>query len=145
MNLNLEYMVKIGESPATIYYTFDIKTKMIRGVRVTGNVELHQVRWVMTNAPTSENDLVKNFQKRVGKKVMIKFLPLDISFDDFWEKYGNKVGKKKRTEHLWSLLNTEDRQKAMVYMEEYNSHLRRNPTLTKLYPETYLFQERWNN
>lgn len=88
-------MVKIGDNPATIYYSFDGKTKMVRGVRITGNVELHQVRWVLSNAPSSEGDLIKNFQKRVGKKVIIKYVPVDITFADFWEKYGNKIGKKK--------------------------------------------------
>ncbi|AEL24335.1 hypothetical protein Cycma_0560 [Cyclobacterium marinum DSM 745] len=145
MNLNLEYMVKIGDNPATIYYSFDGKTKMVRGVRITGNVELHQVRWVLSNAPSSEGDLIKNFQKRVGKKVIIKYVPVDITFADFWEKYGNKIGKKKRAEHLWGLLNTEERQKAIAYLDSYNSYLRQNPNITKLYPETYLSQERWNN
>ena len=40
---------------------------------------------------------------------------------------------------------TEERQKAIAYLDSYNSYLRQNPNITKLYPETYLSQERWNN
>lgn len=142
--MNLRYQVRIGNNPAVIFYEFHPKTKAIRAIRIESDaIELHQVKWLMQNAPKNEQDLINNFASKFGKKIYIVFAPQNISFDDFWNKFNNKVGNKPRAKKLWGLLSDVDQMAAFTYIETYNAHLRSNPSLTKLYPETYLSQERW--
>jgi hypothetical protein len=68
----------------------------------------------------------------------------DLSFIRFWNTYSYKVGKKARAERLWETLSPVDRQRALDFIGQYNAHLTVS-NHARLYPETYLAQERWNN
>jgi hypothetical protein len=75
----------------------------------------------------------------------IELLPSDLSFEAFWEAYGNKVGKKKRSEELWKLLSEADKQAALMGVKKYKNWKAQNPSVQMLYPETFLSQRRFEN
>jgi hypothetical protein len=81
--------------------------------------------------------------KRFGWQ--LKKIEEDLSFESFWERYNHKVGNKKRAERLWNQLSKKEKAKAMAFLKRYESYLNQNPGIAKLYPETYLNQQRWNN
>lgn len=67
----------------------------------------------------------------------------DLSFDRFWLEYAYKIGNKKRAENLWNKLKDADRIQSLSYLKTYDTHLAMHPGQSKLYPETYLNQRRW--
>ena len=69
----------------------------------------------------------------------------DLSFEKFWNTYGNKVGNKKRSKRLWGQLNPTERARALAYIKVYDNYLWQNKGIAKAYPETYLNQKRWEN
>lgn len=78
-------------------------------------------------------------------KFTVDLLPADTSFEAFWNAYGNKVGKKERTQQLWKLMSEDKRLLAMAGIKKYKNWLILNTAVQMLYPETYLSQKRWEN
>ncbi len=103
---------------------------------------IQQSNWLARHFPTT-HELLRTLIARYGWQV--KEVPQDLSFTAFWNAYRHKVGNKKRAERLWNGLSKEDKAKAIAYLPRYESYLAQNPGIAKLYPETYLNQERWNN
>ncbi|WP_394749501.1 hypothetical protein [Spongiimicrobium salis] len=68
----------------------------------------------------------------------------DISFDAFWESYGQKT-KKTRSSTLWKKLSDADRIKALEGIRRYNNYLRLHNGIAKMNPDTYLYQRRWED
>lgn len=75
----------------------------------------------------------------------IELLPTDLSFEAFWEAYGNKIGKKTRAQELWKLLSESDKQAALIGVKKYKQWKALNPSVQMLYPETFLSQRRFEN
>lgn len=75
----------------------------------------------------------------------VEQLQQDLSFNAFWNAYSYKVGNKTRAEKLWNALKDTDKAKAFSYLKTYANYLLLNPSIQKLYPETYLSQKRFNN
>lgn len=80
-----------------------------------------------------------------GSSAVITPIKEDLSFDRFWIEYDNKVGNKKRAEKLWTELSEQNKLLALKYIKRYDSLLKIQNGIAKLYPETYLNQKRWNN
>ena len=78
------------------------------------------------------------------KGIRIDLVPDNLTFEHFWNSYGNKVGDKKRTQKLWDNLPDSDRVAALAKIKAYDIWLSKN-TIAKVYPETYLSQRRWEN
>ena len=89
--------------------------------------------------------MMKAFTALHSDKFRIQPLIIDTNFDTFWTMYGNKVGKKERTQQLWKLLPDEEKHRALSGIKKYKNWLLQNPSVQMLYPETYLSQKRWEN
>lgn len=97
--------------------------------------------------------LVQHFPWRIdilkewGKKpnISVRESEPDLSFENFWEVYAYKKGNKKRAITLWKTLSKANKAAALAYLPKYESHLAVNKGQSKLYAETYLNQQRWNN
>src|ERR1035437_1617256 len=76
--------------------------------------------------------------------VTITEIKEEISFDQFWDKYDDKINSsRKKAEQKWNRMNRSDRFKAYRFIPRYFSNI---PTGTrKKYAETYLNAELWNN
>lgn len=68
--------------------------------------------------------------------------PLNVPFEDFWNLYGKKVGRKK-AEAKWKRLSNKDRAAIMEHLPNY---IRNTPDVQyRKNPETYLNSESWND
>lgn len=68
---------------------------------------------------------------------------LNISFDDFWDLYDKKVGKKEKLISKWNSLSETEKQKIMDYIPKYkiqqpNKSFRKDPM-------TFFNNESWND
>lgn len=79
-----------------------------------------------------------------SKHFNIELLEQNLSFKSFWDAYNYKVGNKRRTEKIWNALTDVDKAKAINYIKRYDNWLLQG-NIQKLYPETYLYQKRYDN
>lgn len=87
----------------------------------------------------------RTFEVFVTKSNSNKLLiPEDLSFEKFWNLYAYKVGKLPRVRKLWSELSDIDKADVLMSIPRYNAWLR-GRSIERVYPETYLNQERWKN
>lgn len=104
-----------------------------------------QLRWLLTNFPLTFKNLEAIKPKIKGR---IEEVPVDVSFDGFWEAYGKKLNRK-RCEPLWRKLTESDQITCIKSIPAYNSYLKRMNGRAKLDPENYLrteaFQNPWNS
>jgi len=112
-----------------------------------GILTAKQMKWLFSsgNFPTIESvmttvwipNLKQNFEISVGE--------IDLSFDNFWNSYGNKVGRRKETRNAWDRLPKADKIKTLLSIPRYQNYLRYFPKQQKAYPSTYLSQEYYLN
>lgn len=69
---------------------------------------------------------------------------LTFSFEDFWNKYGKKINRK-RCEPLFAKLSESNRTNAVLGIAKYDKYLKVQSWRTKADPESYLRNEMWNN
>lgn len=70
------------------------------------------------------------------KITLIEILP-DLSFASFWKAYNYSAGSKKKAEAIWTKMPEDKRTKAMLYLANYDRHLRDKGT-AKAYATSYL-------
>lgn len=100
-----------------------------------------QYGWFLKNVPHNEA-YVANFAQVGNFQV---YAVHSYTFEDFWEMYGYKVGKKERVKKLWENLTEIEQGKCMVSIPKYKRWLNKNEGIAQCYPETYLSQKRWEN
>ncbi len=86
-----------------------------------------------------END-GKNLKEKKSENSEVEIYP---SFDDFWNEYDKKVGKKDKIKKKWEKLSQKTKEDIMGYIPKYkisqpNKQYRKNP-------ETFLNNESWND
>lgn len=81
----------------------------------------------------------------IGMLAIVSPVPKDLSFNAFWEAYDYKVGDKQRAYKLWTALGEADRTLALRAIPKYNVFLKLKPNQDRLYPETFLKQERFRS
>jgi len=82
------------------------------------------------------------FEKIGSLKIVEEVIP--VTFEDFYNEFGNKVGKLK-AETAWKRLTHADQVKAYLYIGRYKSWLKMNPGVAQLHPVTFLNQKRWED
>lgn len=100
-----------------------------------------QFVWFYDNYPKYLSE-VPAFQKQI--KGNLTEVEPSLEFDDFWNNYGYKVGNKPRAKRLWEKLPKKQKLNALAWLKTYESEIART-NVAKLYPETYLSQQRWKN
>lgn len=98
--------------------------------------------YLSRNIPATEEEL-KQMASR-WKCELIE-MPMDLSFDNFWNTYNYKIGNKARAEKLWSKMSDADKTKALMAIPKYERYLKTKNNMEKAYPETYLSQKRYEN
>lgn len=66
-----------------------------------------------------------------------------ISFSDFWDLYGKKVGNKEACEKKWAKLSNDVRKQIMEFVPKFRAGI--TDIKFQPYPETFLNQKRWTN
>lgn len=121
---------------------FEYENGIIKQFTNEAKMTVPQLKWLADHFPVAEKMLIK-MARQYGWQ--LREVQQDLSFEAFWNRYAYKVGNKKRAERLWNKLSEANKIKALNYLSYYDGFLLNNPSINKLYPETYLNQERWNN
>lgn len=114
---------------------------VLREVRLPEGMTEVQYEWLFKNVPKNEA-LVAQFAEQGN---FILYSVRGYAFEDFWEGFGNKLGKKERVKRLWDSLSEVEQDKVMISIVRYKQYLALNPHIAQCYPETYLSQKRWEN
>lgn len=126
----------------SVEYTFNDEGQL-DGFSIQANFTEVQRIWFYERLPTHLDHLTK--LSNLSNTMTIEEVDPDLSFDAFWLKYNHKVGNKKRSEMLWNKLSAAHKLKAINAIAKYHRYLSQRPSMEKLYPETYLSQERFLN
>lgn len=130
-------------------FTGEIKYEYLNGILNGFKIEceLHPDRvWRFVEGLKNyvvEMALVQFFNGR--KDYILKQVPADITFETFWNRYNYKVGNKGRAEKLYNLLPDADKIKCLESIKGYDGYLLNKQNIEKLYPETFLSQQRYNS
>lgn len=109
-----------------------------------GKLDEKQIDWLFNKDrfPYHESRIkgwtaIANLQVDVGQP--------DLSFTNFWNTYGNKVGKRKMAENIWNRMSKADKIKVFINIPKYKTYLKYYPQQQMMYPTTYLNQEAYKN
>lgn len=123
-----------------ILYTYDDSDHLVK-LEISADLSREQHEWILKHIPASASGL--HFISQKVKNSNIVELMQDISFDQFWNKYDEKLrSSKKKSMVKWNKLSQADRNKAFYFISTYN---RNRGSADKKYAETYLNAELWNN
>lgn len=109
-------------------------------LRIDGPMTEAQHEWFFKYVPRLE-ELISVYRSSGVFKVT-KVID-EITFDDFYAEYGNKVGKQKALK-AWNRLPRSEQLKAYAYIGRYKYHVA-TTGIAQAYPATYLNQQRWND
>lgn len=99
------------------------------------------VSWMQQNLPIQEAQILKFFPGMFTVDVVIE----TITFSDFWETYGKKIGKQ-QAEKQWSKLTIAERGKAIRSTPRYKLYCSQSvPPRIMKDPERYLSQKVFND
>lgn len=113
---------------------------IIECVKNESKMNDQQVRFLFKSLPILEEEMsafVKNYDLVVVEQIR------EVHFDDFYEAFGNKVGKLK-AQRAWESMSKADQLKAFMYIPKYKSIIK-TKQVAMLYPATYLNQKRWED
>lgn len=141
------YTVKSKNSNNVWQFEYDLNGNLIMFKVLGGVLTNEQMVWFFRkgNFPVLESiiktiwipNLKKNFEITIGEP--------DLSFEAFWDAYGNKVGKIKETRNKWDRLSKADKIQVFSNIPKYNNYLKHYSKQQKQYPSTYLNQEAYMN
>lgn len=135
-----KYLITHKKTKATLLFTFD-ENSVLKAFKSEIKSSSRTAEFYKSVFPFEEKGL-EYF--KTNKEFEIELVEQDLSFDAFWNTFNNKVGNKKRANKLWVSLTDVDKAKALSYIKRYDNILKQS-NVQKLYPETYLSQERYNN
>lgn len=98
--------------------------------------------WFLRNIPRELAEL----QVLIAKVQSAKLTPVPetITFDMFWDRYGEKLrSSRKKALTKWNRMSEADRAKAFLFIKKYENSMQ--AWQNKMYAETYLNRELWNN
>ncbi|MCH4824277.1 hypothetical protein ML462_13965 [Gramella lutea] len=138
------YTVTGKNSPIVWQFKYHLNGLLAEFKLLEGELDAKQINWLFVKGkfPYREDQIkqwntIPEFDIKIGEP--------DLSFDSFWNAYGNKVGKKKMAENTWKKLSKADKLKALEAIKHYNNYLSRKHGIDKAHPTTYLNQEYYHN
>lgn len=120
---------------------FDFSGVLISIYLGNTNLTVGQIKYLLKNAPLTVADLPNAF---AGSKAIIVESSFEVTFEMFWNKYDLKRNKKP-AEKIWVKMATVDKVKAYHSIDGYNKYLKKNEWCNRLYPDTFLRNEHYND
>ena len=107
----------------------------------TTNAELSETQqiWFLKKMPREFCELERVIK---GTTARITIIDREITFNDIWEKFDYKVGKKE-AQAKWNKMPKAEQIKAFNYVQKYKA--KKIDTQAQLYLASYLNKERWND
>lgn len=129
-----------------VYAVYDLEGQLISIDFAASNLTAAQKDWIKVHLPVAGGDHLAYIKDCFGgaKSVRILMEGYEVTFDMFWQAYGEKVNRI-RCEKRWDKLSKADRQKAFSGLAAYQRHLARNNWQNKANPDTYLMNKYWEN
>ena len=136
----MKYLLKHKKITGSIMFTYDDQGRIIA---FAFDCEISNEIWdfIMDHFPTR----IETLQHKAYKNFQLIEVPMDVSFDAFWNVYAYKVGNKERARKLYNVLEDNIRVQIFAAIKKYNTWLSSKKSIEKLYPETFLNQRRWEN
>lgn len=101
-----------------------------------------QQSWILRHLPLRQDKLHTLFDKE--PLLILQEMDITVSFDDFWNRYDDKLNSSKRRCLVkWNRMSKAEQVRAYNYITCYFSNLPSG--VRKKYAETYLNAELWNN
>lgn len=142
--MNSKYTITIKKmSTADVVVGYDMDGMLVLIEIKTSGLTENQTNWIKSMIPAWERAL--NDLSTTYNFIKVEAIPVDLTFNTFWDKYAHKVGNRTRAYTLWSGLQEPEKIKCMASITRYNQWLAQRPRMERLYPETYLSQKRFNN
>lgn len=142
MSLTKTYTITGTSFTGAMVFKYDLKGVLIH-FDLDGELNDVQKAWLFKGRfPLTEEGIkmfaaITNFTVIGGE--------LDLSFENFWNAYTYKVGKKIMAENIWKRLSKADKIAALSGIKPYDTHLRRHIQKEKAHATTYLNQRYWEN
>jgi predicted HTH transcriptional regulator len=136
------YILTAKKNAVSITFKYDFKGRLIFFEVAGDDLTDQQHSWLLGRVPLYETEVVKF--KKFNEAFNFDELPVDLSFDRFYDEYGNKKGKKVMAQNAWKKLSKTDKVKALLYIPK----LKREKLLDNTampYPSTYLNQKYFEN
>lgn len=135
-----KFVITSSNFEGGINLAFDAEGKLVK-FETEAVLSDEKFNFFMNNMPR-HMDKLDYF--RTLKSVKVVEVITEISFEDFYEQFGNKVGKLK-AQNAWKQLSRAEQVRAYSNIIKYKNYLKLNPGIAHLYPATYLNQKRWND
>ncbi len=136
-----EYTHPLLES-GNLRFQFDERNQLC-GFQVNADLSEDLLEKMITHLPIKTSNLQYWKDRPSGKLTEIN---VDVSFEDFYEKYKRYGGEKRnklRAERAWNRLSRLDKIRAFNYINSYISGLKTGTS--PKYPDTYLRDQVWND
>lgn len=138
-----KYLIKFNSSGATALFEYDEKGNLIKYELDPGNFNEAQFEYFIDKFPKRLAFIEKWIEWKL-KNVVITKVDEDLSFDAFYIKYNQKLGKKQTAIKIWDQMSDVERAKAIKFIQLYDQELIKTG-YGKKNAETYLNQKTWNN
>lgn len=139
--MNRKYVITFRGNKANIPVTVAYgESQLLRSVDFgEQEISIEAIEYCYSKIPAHEELLGS-----IGHLTLIEPVPTDLSFNAFWEQYGNKQNKD-RAYKFWTALPDEDRIAALRAIRRYNLYLQHKPGIEKKYPDTWLKNRCWTD
>ncbi len=111
-------------------------------LEIRAQLTQEQWAWLYEHLPIKFIQLQEMIKVK-GSTMKVTQIEPDLSFERFYKLYNYKVGKKE-AENAWNRLSKANKVKAIAAIRKYEQWLSKS-SIAKLYPATYLNQERFND
>ena len=136
------FVVTSNHYQGELSFKFDLNDRLI-GFQINAVLSQEQYDWFFKNLPKTTKVLLSDW-KANSKTIKITEVPLDLSFDAFYNKYNYKVGNKTKAKDLWAKMDDANRALAITKIDAYNRFTEQS-MIAKVYPERYLSHRRYEN
>ena len=142
--METQYYMKSRRSGAEHCFSYDLNGNLIAFKSVGEPLTTKGWEWLLSPAIFPYNEArIQALQSHpiLRKSIEIKAVPINITFEDFWNEYG-KIGTKAVAKRKFEKLKPEEVIKAFIGIEKERTKKKLDNTAMP-YAETYLNQKRW--
>ncbi len=129
-----QYSLTSTKFSGNIYFLYDDDGRIVN-FHVDAIIDDAIYQWLCVKFPVKEDML----QPLVAgsKTATLLQIPVEITFDMFWNAYGKKINRK-RTEPLWDRLTDADKAKCLAQVKHYKAYLKRTGFRAAVDPDRYI-------
>lgn len=142
MSVLKTYTITGSSFTGTLVFKYDVNG-VLANFDLDGELSDKQRAWLFSHRFPFQESGIKMFSGIVNFTVFGG--NLDLSFDNFWNAYNYKIGKKPMAENIWKRMSKADQIAALSGIKPYDSHLARHIMKAKAHATTYLNQRYWEN